>query len=357
MADLPEINEWPEGIYQLETSDPVLGGPEGIDNLQGKQLASRTKWLRDQIEKIVDGATSIGKAVQLQTARTFKFKGAATGTGSFDGSADIEIALTLANSGVEVGTYPKVSVNAKGLVTGGAPLAPGDLPEGITAPQFDKDLTLATTEFVQRALGNDSDFAILVGVTTLNAGHAGKLIYAGAGGNYTVTLPSAAAVKAGTRLPIVMFASQPCFIATQPGQLVYFNGSQTLANITLGLGDSLTVESDGANWYAIGGSVQLKYSSAFGSSLGTNGYQKLANGLIIQWGTVAGSVSGPVPFSFYMAFPSVLYSLTLTVAITPGSNGVFGTLESQSTTGASYQAWSSSANRVALNCYYVAIGR
>ncbi|APC18534.1 hypothetical protein BLL42_23515 [Pseudomonas frederiksbergensis] len=59
MADLPESNEWALGVYQLETSDPVLGGPEGIDNLQAKQLASRTKWLRDQIQKIINDAAPL----------------------------------------------------------------------------------------------------------------------------------------------------------------------------------------------------------------------------------------------------------------------------------------------------------
>ncbi|MFD2645147.1 glycine-rich domain-containing protein [Pseudomonas japonica] len=49
MASLPEQYDWAPGIYQLETSDPVLGGPEGIDNLQAKQLASRTQWLKNQL--------------------------------------------------------------------------------------------------------------------------------------------------------------------------------------------------------------------------------------------------------------------------------------------------------------------
>ncbi|MFJ2713402.1 hypothetical protein ACIOZM_21350 [Pseudomonas sp. NPDC087346] len=120
MADLPESNEWTEGIYQLETSDPVLGGPEGIDNLQGKQLANRTKWLKDQIAKIVDGTNAIGKAIQLKTARTLEFKGAATGSGIYDGSADTEITLTLADSGIVAGSFTKVTFNAKGLAIDGS---------------------------------------------------------------------------------------------------------------------------------------------------------------------------------------------------------------------------------------------
>lgn len=50
MAFLTESSEWEDGIYQLETSDPVLGGPSGISNQQGKQLANRTLYLKDTLE-------------------------------------------------------------------------------------------------------------------------------------------------------------------------------------------------------------------------------------------------------------------------------------------------------------------
>jgi len=66
MADLPESNEWTTGIYQLETSDPVLGGPEGIDNLQAKQLANRTRWLKDKADSLsISLAGKAGKATTL----------------------------------------------------------------------------------------------------------------------------------------------------------------------------------------------------------------------------------------------------------------------------------------------------
>lgn len=52
MANLNETAQWETGIYQLETSDPVMGGPDGIDNRQAKQLANRTLWLKNQTEAI-----------------------------------------------------------------------------------------------------------------------------------------------------------------------------------------------------------------------------------------------------------------------------------------------------------------
>jgi hypothetical protein len=50
MANLPEIEEFTAGIYQLETTDPVLGGPNGPDNAAAKALANRTKWLKARID-------------------------------------------------------------------------------------------------------------------------------------------------------------------------------------------------------------------------------------------------------------------------------------------------------------------
>lgn len=192
----------------------------------------------------------------------------------------------------------------------------------VTQPQFDATQGVATTAFVKGALGNHSGFASLVGVTTLNASHAGKLIYAGAGGNYTVTLPSAAAVVPGTRLPIVMFASQPCFFVTQLAQSIYVNGGTPLSTITLGLGDSLDLVSDGANWYAEGGSYQLKYAASFGSSLGgSTGYQKLPSGLIIQWGFVNPSASD-IAVTFPIAFPAACLAALVSPGYTVGSGVV-----------------------------------
>lgn len=52
MANLPESASFEAGIYQLETTDPVQGGVDGISNQQAKQLANRTKWLKDQVDAL-----------------------------------------------------------------------------------------------------------------------------------------------------------------------------------------------------------------------------------------------------------------------------------------------------------------
>ncbi|EPJ9744662.1 pyocin knob domain-containing protein [Pseudomonas aeruginosa] len=128
MATLPESPEYASGIYQIETSDPVVGGPGGVSNKQGEQLACRTAWLKVQVDGLVTGSIVAGKAARLSAVRTLSITGAGTGSAAFDGSANAAIALTLANSGVSAGTYSKVTVNAKGLVTAGAALVASDIP-------------------------------------------------------------------------------------------------------------------------------------------------------------------------------------------------------------------------------------
>jgi hypothetical protein len=59
-------------------------------------------------------------ATTWETGRTIALTGDVTGTsGTFNGSANLSFATTLANSGVTAGTYTKVTVDAKGRVTGG----------------------------------------------------------------------------------------------------------------------------------------------------------------------------------------------------------------------------------------------
>lgn len=68
------------------------------------------------------GITSIdgnaATASKLFSARTISLTGDVTGSVSFDGTLNVNLASTLANSGVTPGTYNNVTVNAKGIVTG-----------------------------------------------------------------------------------------------------------------------------------------------------------------------------------------------------------------------------------------------
>lgn len=198
MANLPETEDFAEGTYQIETSDRVLGGPGGIANKQAEQLGNRTAWLRAAIKKIIDGTTAVGKATQLATARTLKFKGAASGSGSYDGTGDTEIALTLIDTGVSAGAYTKVTVNAKGLVTGASnpiTLFGYGITDAFTKPETTSAIQQAISKLVDSspaaldtlnelaaALGNDPSFA-----TTMANALAGKAAKATTLAGYGIT--------------------------------------------------------------------------------------------------------------------------------------------------------------------------
>lgn len=52
MANLTETTIYETGIYQLEITDPVEGGSSGVSNLQAKQLANRTNWIKNWIDTV-----------------------------------------------------------------------------------------------------------------------------------------------------------------------------------------------------------------------------------------------------------------------------------------------------------------
>ena len=53
MATLPEADPatFPTGVYQLETTDPVLGGADGASNRPLRDLANRTNWLKQSADR------------------------------------------------------------------------------------------------------------------------------------------------------------------------------------------------------------------------------------------------------------------------------------------------------------------
>lgn len=115
-----------QGNYQtktdstLTTTAKTVVGAIGEVKTTADSAASTAGTNAANITKLTDGTTAAGKATKLATARTISLAGDATGSASFDGSANVTITATLKASGVTAGTYSAVQVNAKGLVTAGA---------------------------------------------------------------------------------------------------------------------------------------------------------------------------------------------------------------------------------------------
>jgi len=79
--------------------------------------------------KVLTAAAGVAvSASKLESVRTLSLSGDATGSMSFDGSANTSMAVTLSNSGVAAGTYTKVTVDAKGRVTAASGQTAADIP-------------------------------------------------------------------------------------------------------------------------------------------------------------------------------------------------------------------------------------
>ena len=52
MANLTEVSQWENVIRQLENGEAATGGADGLANVQAKQLANRTQYLKSQIGNI-----------------------------------------------------------------------------------------------------------------------------------------------------------------------------------------------------------------------------------------------------------------------------------------------------------------
>lgn len=92
------------------------------------ELRGQVNYNTDNIAKIETGIIVAGVAKKLQTARTISLTGDATGSTAFDGSVNKSITVTLKNSGATAGTYTKLTIDGKGIVTSATTLTEADIP-------------------------------------------------------------------------------------------------------------------------------------------------------------------------------------------------------------------------------------
>lgn len=108
-------------------NNPVLGkGEMGIEIDSNKfKLGDGVKGWNELAYATSNEAET---AKKLLNARSINITGDASGSALFDGSANANINLVLANSGATAGTYSFITVNAKGLVTSIRAITAADVP-------------------------------------------------------------------------------------------------------------------------------------------------------------------------------------------------------------------------------------
>ena len=148
-----------------------------------------------------------------------------------------------------------------------------------------------------------STFTAVTSSATLNIRQQGIVLIDATAGNITVTLPSA-----GTPGLIPIKYSFIRTDSTTSTVTISRAGSDTIegvTSLTIYVANRITLVSDGASAWRMIGSV------AYGASVGLNGWQRLGNGMIRQWGQATTDGTGGLAVVFPVAFVSAAYNVTL----------------------------------------------
>lgn len=205
--------------------------------------------------------------------------------------------------------------------------------------QFDNTLKLASTAFVRKALGSlPGDPSLLATNTTLTTEQAGNLFVVS--GAYQITLPSLASSANGASYH---------FLFAAVGGSVKGNASESILGGLLGgntygtyQGEKVSVTKRNNAWYVSGGGFG---SDAFPFLSGSNGYQQLPSGWIIQWcnGAITAG-AGSAHITMPLTFPYALVAYSFGTA----NSGTWLNGQSASTTGIDVFARTVSAGNIVV---------
>nr|WP_280286635.1 hypothetical protein [Pseudomonas sp. BN415] len=218
MTNLTESPSWEPGVYQIELTDPVVGGSDGISNRQAKQLANRTGWLKAQLEQL-------GLDKQPLDATLSALAGlAAAANQIIYATGPDQFAMAPLSAFIRSNLLPAADQASARAALAAAPLATPAFtgtPTAPTAAAGNNTTQLATTAFVQAAiaalvasspgaldtlnelaaaLGNDPSFA-----TTMTNALAGKAPLASPTFSGTPAAPTAASTTSTTQIATTAF--------------------------------------------------------------------------------------------------------------------------------------------------------
>lgn len=179
-----------------------------------------------------------------------------------------------------------------------------------TAAPFDVSRSAATSEFVQRALGNYAGARGVSGATQLTAVDVGWAIGLGGNSAYTVTLPDITTVPNGATIGFHCRSNAVITVACTSGTQISPQGAY-LTSIVMNSGESANVVKENGIW-TVHGTASLKYAALFSGLVGNPGYQKHASGNIDQWGSGMSNAEGNVYVTFPIPFPKGFFSLVAT---------------------------------------------
>lgn len=181
-------------------------------------------------------------------------------------------------------------------------------PTAVTRPQFDQSSKLATTEFVQRALGNYSIVNIYSAAANLSAAHFGNLVLFNSSVPFTITLPPSISGINGAAIAFRNVGTAAVTVVPAGADKIGAIATAPFGSIAVSAGSSLDVVLQGTSYFA-SGSATFPYTPMFASLNGDNGWSREPSAMYEQWGYAASDANGTVSVSFPMAWPNACRSI------------------------------------------------
>lgn len=294
MTALAETSTWETEIYQLEETDVVQGGAPGIDNVQPRQLANRTQYLKTLVEALSTGKLDLSaKATQALAEAGINDTTWMTPlrvAQAIAALATVVMASDTVAGKVELAT---IAETITGIDTARATHAAGvkaAIAAAITGLVNSSPTTLDTLNELANALGNDPNFA------------------------------SSIATQIGGKQNLDATLTALSGLTVAANKLIYATGADAFATTDLSaFMRTLLDDADAATARAT-----LGLSGRPGHTYAANDWIPLGDGIILQWGTTASIASSASSgtITFPIAFPSnAAYVNIIGVgAVTSGAN-------------------------------------
>ncbi len=210
MASLPESSTFDAGVYQLELTDPVIGGPSGVSNAPLKNLANRTKYLKDHVDALESTRAPLASPV---------LTGTPTAPTATQGNSTTQLATTaFVNAEISADAAPISHVGATGAAHGVATASVAGFMAAADKSKLDGIAAGAQANTVTSVAGRTGAVALAVGDVSGAAPLASPVLTG------TPTAPTAALGTNTTQLATTAFVKSAMdnVQVEQAGQVVFF---------------------------------------------------------------------------------------------------------------------------------------
>lgn len=375
MANLIEPDSWPEGVYQIEEDDPVLGGATGITNQPPTQLAARSRFQRLRNITPWEAALSYPAAIAYVSHAGKTWKSVTASVNVAPGSDETrwirwghtadELGESFSAHEAEEDPHAQYVQSTGDTMTGPLNL--------LTAAQADNTTKAASTAFVKRAVERNGTGAVAAGTANAIVVTYSPVITELVDG-MVIWFKSAASNTGATTLKVDALAIKPLLGAAhaplQGGEIVLSGRCMAVWNATI---DSFVLVDCTGAARQVGNASKPQHAVAlaqFAATLtSTTGIARIPRAdapstpFIVQTGKIINSGGGVTSAVFPMAFPNSCLSVLLTGYNISNGFQAYATLNDVSNSGFRWSAFSGFAGAAptasevgGVGGYFIAIG-